>query len=136
MPTSDIDSTIYDISFAEKNQRNLKINNEVVSPSGGYPLSFNRSISKLSPKSTLSSSYTRSYPYYEYYGQRNYTQPLLYGIPPHNLLLAEFLLRGHFSHAFMNPLFSSIISAQWIGPNKHYNWNRGPLVSSTWDSIW
>uniref|UniRef100_A0A914C843 PB1 domain-containing protein n=1 Tax=Acrobeloides nanus TaxID=290746 RepID=A0A914C843_9BILA len=46
-------------------------------------------------------------------GPTPYTQPLLYGMPPQNLLLSHFLSAGHFPGLFYRGAF--------IGPNKYHN---------------
>jgi hypothetical protein len=50
------------------------------------------------------------------YASYGYGQPLLYGMPPTNLLLAHFLTGGHYP-------FTRI---SWVGPNKFHNFGPYP----------
>jgi hypothetical protein len=65
------------------------------------------------------------------YQYASYGQPLLYGMPPHNMLLSHFLTAGHM------PFYKG----SWIGPSKYlYNW--GPhwghhkYHKSGWGPVW
>ncbi|KAI6189955.1 hypothetical protein M3Y97_00064200 [Aphelenchoides bicaudatus] len=50
------------------------------------------------------------------YATYGYGQPLLYGMPPHNLLLAHFLTGGHYPFSRFS----------WVGPNKYGNFGPYP----------
>lgn len=76
-----------------------------------------------------------------YYGQQAlpYSQHLLYGMPPHNLLLAEFLSGGNymFNPLIMSPLFATRRRAMWMGPNKYLSYGGGHMLAGgAWATMW
>ncbi|CAD5232179.1 unnamed protein product [Bursaphelenchus xylophilus] len=51
-----------------------------------------------------------------YVHSQSYGQPLLYGMPPQNMLLAHFLTGGHYPFTKFS----------WVGPNKYHNFGPYP----------